>query len=230
MSLKRPTQKMSKSDPDPKSRILITDSPEEIYAKVKGAVTDSEAGITFDPEKRPGVSNLIEILRHVTNSGETSYMIAKDLENHTMRAVKELIAREIVAALRGIRENFLEFMQPTNSLLYEQVEEGGRKARRKATKTLADVKRSLGLQTLSLPWIEPAVDREAEPDLDDFDPTEDEDVPAQYADSKKEAAQAIKEALDGLDGQFIPGLEPASQAAQAARAVAGQPETKSRPR
>merc|ERR1711939_634674 len=67
MSLKRPTQKMSKSDADPKSRILITDTREEIHAKVKGAITDSEPGISFDPEKRPGVSNLIEILRTVTS-------------------------------------------------------------------------------------------------------------------------------------------------------------------
>ncbi|EXJ80264.1 tryptophanyl-tRNA synthetase [Capronia coronata CBS 617.96] len=154
MSLKRPTQKMSKSDPDPKSRILITDSKEDIYAKVKGAVTDSEPGISFDPERRPGVSNLIEILKHVTESNQPSQFIAKDLENTSMRAFKEMVAGEIVKALDGIRDNFLELMQPNNSRLHDEVFQGGWKARDKAKSTLQDVKQSLGLQTLALPWLE----------------------------------------------------------------------------
>ncbi|EXJ86471.1 tryptophanyl-tRNA synthetase [Capronia epimyces CBS 606.96] len=153
MSLKRPTQKMSKSDPDPKSRILITDSKEDIYAKVKGAITDSEPGISFDPERRPGVSNLIEILKHVTESNQPSLFIARDLENVSMRAFKEKVAEEIVKALDGIRDNFLELMQPDNSRLHDEVFQGGWKARDKAKSTLQDVKRSLGLQTLALPWL-----------------------------------------------------------------------------
>lgn len=154
MSLKRPTQKMSKSDPDPKSRILITDSKEDIYAKVKGAVTDSEPGITFDPERRPGVSNLIEILKHVTESNQPSQFIAKDLDNMSMRAFKEMVAGEIVKALDGIRDNFLELMQPNNARLHDEVFQGGWKARDKAKSTLQDVKQALGLQTLALPWLE----------------------------------------------------------------------------
>lgn len=151
MSLKRPTQKMSKSDPDPKSRILITDSPEEIHAKIKGAVTDSEPGISFDPEQRPGVSNLVEILKHVTESGLPSQFIAKDHANLSMRAFKELVADEIIFALRGIRQNFMDIMQPENSELHEEVYKGAMKARRKAAATLRDVKDALGLHPLILP-------------------------------------------------------------------------------
>jgi hypothetical protein len=205
MSLKRPTQKMSKSDADPKSRILITDSAEEIHAKVRGAVTDSEPGISFDPEKRPGVSNLIEILRHVTHSTHSSLDIARDVENLTMRAFKEKVASEIEVSLHGIRERFLELMQPTNTLLYEQIEEGGRKARSKARSTLTDVKRSLGLQTLALPWKDAEGNEwEAESSVDDFEPSENKGGLAQHVHSKKEAAEAIKDALDGLDSQFVP--------------------------
>ncbi|KIX91972.1 uncharacterized protein Z520_12299 [Fonsecaea multimorphosa CBS 102226] len=153
MSLKRPEQKMSKSDPDPKSRILITDSPEEIHAKLRGAVTDSEPGISFNPERRPGVSNLVEILRHVTESRESSEYIAKDNENVSMRAFKEMIADEIILALRGVRDNFLALMDSSgngNGRLRDEIEWGGAKARRKARMTLDEVQQALGLFGVTL--------------------------------------------------------------------------------
>ncbi|KIW71537.1 tryptophan-tRNA ligase [Phialophora macrospora] len=151
MSLKRPEQKMSKSDPDPKSRILITDSPEEIHAKIRGAVTDSEPGISFDPERRPGVSNLVEILKHVRESREPSEYIAKDNANVSMRAFKELVADEIIVTLGGVRERYLELMADKNAYrLRDEVENGGAKARRKARLTMGDVHQALGLTNLVL--------------------------------------------------------------------------------
>ncbi|KAJ9611948.1 Tryptophan--tRNA ligase, mitochondrial [Cladophialophora chaetospira] len=149
MSLKRPEHKMSKSDPDPKSRILITDSTEEIHAKLRGALTDSEVGISFDPERRPGVSNLVEILKHVTESRESSEFIAKDNANVSMRAFKEMIADQINLALSGIRENFLEIMGK-NDQLRQEIDYGSRKARRKARATMADVHETIGLTRLDL--------------------------------------------------------------------------------
>jgi tryptophanyl-tRNA synthetase len=60
-SLRDPSKKMSKSEQDPKSRIEITDTPDNILEKCKKAVTDFTSEVTFDPEKRPGVANLITI-------------------------------------------------------------------------------------------------------------------------------------------------------------------------
>lgn len=62
---------MSKSFPDPKSRIEITDSSDMIREKIKKAVTDCTSAVTFEPDTRPGVANLIAIHslltgRHVT--------------------------------------------------------------------------------------------------------------------------------------------------------------------
>lgn len=39
-SLRDPSKKMSKSDPDEKSRICLTDSPDTIVKNIKKAVTD----------------------------------------------------------------------------------------------------------------------------------------------------------------------------------------------
>lgn len=145
MSLKRPTQKMSKSDQDPKSQILITDTEEEIHAKIRGAVTDSEPGISYDPEKRPGVSNLIEILHHLRKDNLSFSLIANDNENVGMRAFKEEVANAIVKELRGTRERFMEYMRPEDPRLYEEIRVGARKARIQAGKTLDDVRQAIGL-------------------------------------------------------------------------------------
>ena len=51
---------MSKSDPED-TYISMLDKPDDIRRKIKRAVTDSEAEIRFDPENKPGVSNLLSI-------------------------------------------------------------------------------------------------------------------------------------------------------------------------
>ena len=61
MSLTDPTSKMSKSDPSPRSRILLKDTPDDVLKKIKGAVTDAGAGVVHDWESKPGVSNLLEL-------------------------------------------------------------------------------------------------------------------------------------------------------------------------
>lgn len=60
-SLRDPSKKMSKSEQDPKSRIEITDTRDDILEKCKKALTDLISEVTFDPDNRPGVANLITI-------------------------------------------------------------------------------------------------------------------------------------------------------------------------
>lgn len=50
---------MSKSDPDPKSCIFLTDTPELIREKMKKAITDFTSELTYEPETRPSITNLI---------------------------------------------------------------------------------------------------------------------------------------------------------------------------
>ncbi|XP_025423866.1 tryptophan--tRNA ligase, mitochondrial isoform X2 [Sipha flava] len=58
-NLRDPTKKMSKSHPDKRGKIDITDTPDDIVEKVKKAVTDCTSQITYDPDNRPGVSTLL---------------------------------------------------------------------------------------------------------------------------------------------------------------------------
>jgi tryptophanyl-tRNA synthetase len=61
MSLTDPTSKMSKSDPSPKSRILLKDEPDEITRKIKSAVTDTGTDVLYNWDSKPGISNLLEL-------------------------------------------------------------------------------------------------------------------------------------------------------------------------
>jgi tryptophanyl-tRNA synthetase len=61
MSLIDASKKMSKSDPSPRSKINLSDSADEIKQKITKAKTDSIMGITWDPQQRPEVANLLQI-------------------------------------------------------------------------------------------------------------------------------------------------------------------------
>lgn len=89
-SLRDPTKKMSKSDPDPKSCVMITDTPERIVEKVKKAVTDFTSEVTFEPETRLGVTNLLTI--HSMVSGKTPAQICDEVKHlDTGKCVEPLL-------------------------------------------------------------------------------------------------------------------------------------------
>ena len=62
MDLQHPTRKMSKSEDSPQGTILVLDDLDAVAKKIKRAVTDTDNEVRFDPEAKPGVSNLLSIL------------------------------------------------------------------------------------------------------------------------------------------------------------------------
>jgi tryptophanyl-tRNA synthetase len=61
MSLRDGTAKMSKSDPSDYARINLTDDADTIARKVRRAKSDSEMGLSYEPERRPEAANLLNI-------------------------------------------------------------------------------------------------------------------------------------------------------------------------
>lgn len=59
--LLNPDKKMSKSAENINGSIFLTDDRDTVIRKFKRAVTDSDGQIIYDPEKKPGVSNLLSI-------------------------------------------------------------------------------------------------------------------------------------------------------------------------
>lgn len=149
MSLTDPTKKMSKSDRSPKSRILITDSRQTIFDKINGAVTDSEDGITYDRERRPGWANLIEIMFHLNDvhDYQSCEDVARDWSTMSKRVAKTLVASIIDSHLAPIRQRYHELMSPESHIDLDHLERRAvASALAFANRTMDRVKAAIGLQ------------------------------------------------------------------------------------
>lgn len=148
MSLTDPTKKMSKSDANAASRVLITDAPADIRKKVMRAVTDSQSGfVSYDPAARPGVSNLLEILAILEGRGRAPGEVAGEFagSQHPLKALKERTADAVVAELRDVRERYLELLGDNDGKELDDIEAlGAEKARASADSTMRLVKEAVG--------------------------------------------------------------------------------------
>ncbi|KAL4899283.1 hypothetical protein BDW74DRAFT_163837 [Aspergillus multicolor] len=142
MSLKEPTLKMSKSHADERSRIILTDSPEDIRRKVKVALTDSEPGINYDPARRPGISNLIEILSHLEDMSCDE--IASRYLDASPRTLKEHLSEKLCQVLSPIKEKYDAVMADGHSLDVIS-EQGACEARANADITMKMIRKAMGL-------------------------------------------------------------------------------------
>ena len=146
MSLTDPTKKMSKSDLNLKSRILITDSREEIQSKLKTSLTDSIEGVSYDRVKRPGVSNLVDLMYHFNESVAASPEdLAIGLKDLSMRALKEKVAETVEEGVRDIRGRYEDLMSRDQQVLLEDAEEGARRAEAIAEETMKRVRNAMGM-------------------------------------------------------------------------------------
>ena len=100
MDLQYPERKMSKSLSSPLGTVLLFDEPDEIVRKVRKAVTDTEPTVDYDPEHRPGVANLLELLASAT--GQKPQDLAGSYDGYGQ--LKADVADALVELLRPIRE------------------------------------------------------------------------------------------------------------------------------
>ncbi|CAB0006350.1 unnamed protein product [Nesidiocoris tenuis] len=140
-SLKEPGRKMSKSHPDQKSRIEITDSPDEIRSKIKKALTDFTSEVEYDPENRPGVSNLIDIHSLATNKNRTD--IVREAAGLDTGQYKLVVAEAVIAKLAPIRAELMKLLD-SKEYLDNVLAEGSAKAETIAAKTWEEVSRKIG--------------------------------------------------------------------------------------
>ncbi|KAK1243062.1 hypothetical protein MKX07_003690 [Trichoderma sp. CBMAI-0711] len=144
MSLTEPTSKMSKSHPAQRSRILITDTPQEIRSKIATALTDSTPGISYDPATRPGISNLLEILSVFDPERRAPAQLAQEYAEASPKVFKEAVADALVTGLHGIRDRYLE-LSADDSYLDRIEQQGAQKAQKSAEETMDIVKAAVGL-------------------------------------------------------------------------------------
>lgn len=141
MSLQDPTQKMSKSDPDVSSRILVLDDPDTIRDRVKRAVTDSGTDVRHDWEAKPGVSNLIEIFSLFTETPIAE--IEEAYGDSGYAKFKEVVAEAIITGLAPVRRAFNAFADAEVDRLMQR---GALDARTRAEGFQQSVRRRVGLK------------------------------------------------------------------------------------
>jgi tryptophanyl-tRNA synthetase len=119
MDLQRPTTKMSKSDPVGAGVVFLLDPPDVVARKIARAVTDGDAGPTavhHDPQRKPGVSNLLEILAACTGSTPTE--AARGLS--TYGALKQRTTDAVLAVLAPIQRRYAETEQAYVDQVYDE--------------------------------------------------------------------------------------------------------------
>jgi tryptophanyl-tRNA synthetase len=143
MSLTDPTAKMSKSDPSPRSRILMVDPPDEIRRKVRSAVTDSDPDVRHDWDEKPGISNLLEIMADCT--GRSVAELVDEYGSSGYGKFKEAVAEAVVATLAPVRTRYLELEGPEVARLMQR---GALDARTRAEGYQQQVRRAVGLDSV----------------------------------------------------------------------------------
>ena len=133
-------RKMSKSYGN---GIFISMTAEETAKRIKKSTTDSERAITFDPEKRPGVSGLLSTAAICTGRSEVE--IAEEIGMGGSGALKSYVTEAVNGYFEPIRERRHQY---ENDLDYvkEVLHEGNRKANEIANQTLAEVQDAMGMK------------------------------------------------------------------------------------
>ena len=139
MSLSDPTKKMSKSDP--KGDIYLKDEPAVMRKKIMSAVTDMEAHVHYDPEKQPGISNLMTILSCLT--GKSFDTIEKEFEGKGYGDFKRAVADAVVNELEPLQQRAKAIIE--SGEVDKVLEKGAKRANEIASEVLARVQKAVGL-------------------------------------------------------------------------------------
>lgn len=139
--LAEPTAKMSKSAATDAGLINLLDDPKRSAKKIRSAVTDSEREIRFDPEAKPGVSNLLSIQSAVT--GTAIDTLVAGYAGRGYGDLKSDTADAVVAYVTPIKARMDELLADSGEL-EAILAAGARRAREVAGTTLDRVYERLG--------------------------------------------------------------------------------------
>ncbi|MDR2421211.1 MAG: tryptophan--tRNA ligase [Oscillospiraceae bacterium] len=141
MDLQSPGNKMSKSEAASGGCVGIMDKPEDIMRAFKRAVTDSGSEVRFDPETKPGVSNLMQIYAVCAN--KTLPEVEREFSGRGYGDFKRSVGEAVIETLRPIREDASR-LAGDRALLAEICADGAERASLAAERTLRNVYDKLG--------------------------------------------------------------------------------------
>lgn len=135
------TAKMSKSASSEKGIIWLLDEPKKTAKKIKSAVTDTDMEIRFDPENKPGVSNLLSLYSTLTGTAVTD--LEKSYEGKGYGALKTDLAEVVTEWVTPFRTKTLEYLDDPETL-DSVLAKGAEKARAVAGESLAQAYDRIG--------------------------------------------------------------------------------------
>lgn len=141
MDLVNPEKKMSKTEENPKGVIGLLDDINAARKKIMGATTDSETVVRYDPEKKPGISNLINIYASLT--GMSVHEVEGKFKNNNYGEFKREVANTVCAFLEKIQKRYHELVDSPE--LEQILAEGAKEVRELAKKKYEVMKNSIGL-------------------------------------------------------------------------------------
>jgi tryptophanyl-tRNA synthetase len=139
--LQEPSIKMSKSASTPKGLINLLDDPKTTAKKVKSAVTDTDTVVRYDPEGKPGVSNLLTI--YSTLSGAAVAELEEKYAGKGYGALKTDLAEVMVDFVTPFRERTQQYLDDPETL-DSILAKGAEKARAVAAETLSQAYARVG--------------------------------------------------------------------------------------
>jgi tryptophanyl-tRNA synthetase len=145
MSLQDPQSKMSKSALNKQGVISLWEPEASIRKKVMSAVTDSDSVVRYDPENKPGVSNLLTLMH--LSTGESIEGLVARFEGAGYGDFKAAVADALVDVLLPMQERY-EAIRKDKSYLMEILAQGAEAASRRARRMLSKVYRKAGFLSL----------------------------------------------------------------------------------
>jgi tryptophanyl-tRNA synthetase len=144
--LQNPSAKMSKSASSPQGIIEMLDDPAVSAKKIRGAVTDSGSDIRFDPEEKPGVSNLLTIYSSLT--AMSIHHLEDQYTGKGYGDLKKDLADVVVDFVTPFRDRTLELLDD-QAHLTKVLEQGRQQAQEVAQGTLDAVYQRVGFVAAS---------------------------------------------------------------------------------
>jgi tryptophanyl-tRNA synthetase len=133
MDLQEPTSKMSTSTSSEQGAVYLADPPDAIRKKFRSAVTDSGREVRYEPEEKPGVSNLLEIMS--VAGGEPIATLEQRFAGSGYGDLKEAVGESVVELLAPIQERFAA-LRADEPELQRLLAVGAEKARSTSAPTL----------------------------------------------------------------------------------------------
>ena len=126
----------------PASCLYLFDEPEVIRKKIMSAVTDPGKAITYNPAKKPGITNLLAI--YSLFSGKSISQIEKKFSKKGYAELKKSLADLLILKLEPFRRKQKELLA-REVYVKEILEQGRKRAEVIAQSTMQDVRKKMGL-------------------------------------------------------------------------------------